>query len=40
MELIDLQSILPYDVKTVYASVQKTGRLVVSGSPPHLWIRG
>jgi 2-oxoisovalerate dehydrogenase E1 component beta subunit len=33
-ELIDLQTILPWDFKTVEASVKKTGRLVVSHEAP------
>ena len=34
VELIDLLSILPYDLKTVLASVEKTGRLVVIQEAP------
>lgn len=34
VELIDLQSILPYDLKTVLTSVEKTGRLVVVHEAP------
>lgn len=33
-ELIDLRSILPWDVETVVKSVQKTGRLIVSHEAP------
>jgi 2-oxoisovalerate dehydrogenase E1 component beta subunit len=33
-ELIDLQSILPWDVETVVQSVQKTGRLLISHEAP------
>ena len=33
-ELIDLQTLLPWDVATVEASVRKTGRLVVSHEAP------
>ena len=33
-ELIDLQTILPWDVETVVQSVQKTGKLVVSHEAP------
>lgn len=33
-ELIDLRSLLPWDVEAVCASVQKTGRLVVSHEAP------
>jgi 2-oxoisovalerate dehydrogenase E1 component beta subunit len=33
-ELIDLQSILPWDQETVIASVQKTGRLLISHEAP------
>jgi 2-oxoisovalerate dehydrogenase E1 component beta subunit len=33
-ELIDLRTILPWDAATVGASVQKTGRLVVSHEAP------
>ena len=33
-ELIDLQTILPWDVETVVASVQKTGKLIVSHEAP------
>lgn len=35
VEIIDLRSILPWDVETVAASVMKTGRLVVSQEAPH-----
>jgi len=34
VELIDLQSIAPYDLRTVVRSVQKTGRLVVVHEAP------
>ncbi len=34
VELIDLLSILPYDLKTVLSSVEKTGRLVVVQEAP------
>ena len=34
VELIDLRSILPWDVDTVAESVKKTGRLVVSHEAP------
>ena len=33
-ELIDLRSILPWDVETVVASVKKTGRLVINHEAP------
>lgn len=33
-ELIDLQTILPWDIETVERSVQKTGKLVVSHEAP------
>jgi transketolase C-terminal domain/subunit len=33
-ELIDLQTLLPWDVETVAASVSKTGRLVISHEAP------
>jgi 2-oxoisovalerate dehydrogenase E1 component beta subunit len=33
-ELIDLQTILPWDVETVQQSVEKTGKLVVSHEAP------
>jgi 2-oxoisovalerate dehydrogenase E1 component beta subunit len=33
-ELIDLQTILPWDVETVQQSVEKTGRLIVSHEAP------
>lgn len=33
-ELIDLQTILPWDVDTVVQSVQKTGKLIVSHEAP------
>jgi 2-oxoisovalerate dehydrogenase E1 component beta subunit len=33
-ELIDLQSILPWDVERVTESVRKTGRLIVSHEAP------
>lgn len=33
-ELIDLQTILPWDVETVQKSVEKTGKLVVSHEAP------
>lgn len=33
-ELIDLQTILPWDVETVQTSVEKTGRLVISHEAP------
>ena len=33
-ELIDLRSILPWDVDTVAASVKKTGRLVINHEAP------
>ncbi len=33
-ELIDLQTISPYDFQTVEASVKKTGRLIVSHEAP------
>lgn len=33
-EIIDLQTILPWDVKTVEASVKKTGRLIVTHEAP------
>jgi 2-oxoisovalerate dehydrogenase E1 component beta subunit len=33
-ELIDLRSILPWDVDTVAASVEKTGRLVINHEAP------
>ena len=33
-ELIDLQTIVPWDFETVQASVQKTGKLVVSHEAP------
>lgn len=33
-ELIDLQTIVPWDVETVAASVRKTGKLVVSHEAP------
>jgi len=33
-ELIDLQTILPWDVETVEASVRKTGKLIVSHEAP------
>jgi 2-oxoisovalerate dehydrogenase E1 component beta subunit len=33
-ELIDLRTVLPWDAATVGASVQKTGRLVVSHEAP------
>lgn len=33
-EVIDLRSILPWDIDTVVASVQKTGRLIVSHEAP------
>ena len=42
-ELIDLRTIMPWDVDTVVASVKKTGRLVVSHEAPqtgqflHAW---
>jgi pyruvate/2-oxoglutarate/acetoin dehydrogenase E1 component len=33
-ELIDLRTILPWDVETIAASVQKTGRLLISHEAP------
>ena len=33
-ELIDLQTILPWDVETITKSVQKTGKLIVSHEAP------
>jgi 2-oxoisovalerate dehydrogenase E1 component beta subunit len=33
-ELIDLQTIVPWDMETVEASVRKTGKLVVSHEAP------
>jgi 2-oxoisovalerate dehydrogenase E1 component beta subunit len=33
-ELIDLQTILPWDVETVESSVRKTGKLIVSHEAP------
>jgi 2-oxoisovalerate dehydrogenase E1 component beta subunit len=33
-ELIDLQTILPWDINTIVESVQKTGKLVVSHEAP------
>ena len=33
-EIIDLQTILPWDVETVEKSVQKTGKLIVSHEAP------
>ena len=36
VELIDLASILPYDLRTVLRSVQKTGRMVVLHEAPRI----
>lgn len=33
-ELIDLRTLLPWDVETVESSVKKTGRLVISHEAP------
>ena len=33
-ELIDLRTILPWDIETVTESVRKTGRLVISHEAP------
>jgi 2-oxoisovalerate dehydrogenase E1 component beta subunit len=34
VELIDLKTIYPWDATTIAASVQKTGRLIVSHEAP------
>merc|ERR1712154_242362 len=34
VELIDLRTLLPWDVKTVEESVKKTGRIIVSHEAP------
>lgn len=33
-ELIDLRTILPWDVETITRSVEKTGRLIISHEAP------
>lgn len=34
IEVIDLRTILPWDVETIEASVNKTGRLIISHEAP------